>query len=60
VSQTPADPVDGACAERAARRESFGRGAEHSTWLRELGFVDVHTVPFDAPGANGAVIGRKP
>ncbi|HEX5088906.1 MAG TPA: methyltransferase [Nocardioides sp.] len=43
--------------------ETEGRNytpAEYEAWLAELGFVDVHTVWFEAPGANGAVIGRKP
>jgi len=26
----------------------------------ELGFTDVHTIRFEAAGANGVVIGRKP
>jgi len=34
--------------------------AEYAGWLTGLGFEDVRTVRFDAPGANGAVIGRKP
>ena len=34
--------------------------AEYGGWLRELGFRDIRTVRFDAPGANGAVIARKP
>lgn len=29
-------------------------------WLSHLGFQDLHTVWFEAAGANGAVIGRKP
>jgi len=32
---------------------------EYAAWLRQAGFTDVHTVHFDAPGANGAVIGTK-
>ncbi|MFC7619393.1 methyltransferase [Microlunatus sp. GCM10028923] len=43
--------------------ETEGRNytsAEYTAWLRDLGFTDVRTVRFDAPGANGAVIGRKP
>jgi precorrin-6B methylase 2 len=35
-------------------------GAEYRAWLSEAGFTDVRVVPFDAPGANGAVVGRKP
>lgn len=43
--------------------ETEGRNytpAEYGAWLRELGFRDVRTVWFEAAGANGAVIGRKP
>ncbi|MFI5933142.1 methyltransferase [Actinoplanes sp. NPDC051494] len=34
--------------------------AEYSAWLAGAGFTDLRTVHFDAPGANGAVLGRKP
>lgn len=43
--------------------ETEGRNytpAEYHSWLRDLGFHDVRTVWFEAAGANGAVIGRKP
>ncbi|WP_433379854.1 methyltransferase [Actinoplanes sp. CA-142083] len=43
--------------------ETEGRNytpAEYSAWLSELGFQDIRTVWFEAAGANGAVIGRKP
>jgi hypothetical protein len=43
--------------------ETEGRNytpAEYSAWLEEAGFRDIETVWFDAPAANGAVIGRKP
>ena len=43
--------------------ETEGRNytpAEYSAWLEEAGFRHIETVWFDAPGANGAVIGRKP
>lgn len=42
--------------------ETEGRNytpAEYAAWLTEAGFRDVETVWFDAPGANGAVIGHK-
>ncbi|HEV7368299.1 methyltransferase [Arenibaculum sp.] len=42
--------------------ETEGRNytpAEYGTWLEDAGFRDVETIWFDAPGANGAVIGRK-
>ncbi|MFT4167407.1 MAG: methyltransferase [Microlunatus sp.] len=43
--------------------ETEGRNytpGEYHRWLRDLGFEDVRTVWFEAAGANGAVIGRKP
>jgi predicted O-methyltransferase YrrM len=43
--------------------ETEGRNytaAEYSDWLTDIGFVDPHVVPFDAPGANGVVTARKP
>jgi predicted O-methyltransferase YrrM len=42
--------------------ETEGRNytaAEYSAWLVEAGFCDIEIVAFDAPGANGAVIGHK-
>jgi predicted nicotinamide N-methyase len=42
--------------------ETEGRNytaAEYKSWLEEAGFRDIETVWFDAPGANGAVIGHK-
>jgi hypothetical protein len=43
--------------------ETEGRNytpAEYTQWLEDAGFHVVETVWFEAPGANGAVIGRKP
>ena len=43
--------------------ETVGRNytaAEYGQWLHDTGFVDVQTVAFEAPGANGAVLPRKP
>ena len=43
--------------------ETEGRNytpAEYTAWLNEVGFGDIHTVWFEAAGANGAVTGRKP
>ena len=43
--------------------ETEGRNytpGEYSAWLEEAGFRHIETVWFDAPAANGAVIGRKP
>jgi precorrin-6B methylase 2 len=33
---------------------------EYEQWLYATGFVDVQTVLFEAPGANGVVLARKP
>ncbi|MGE0565113.1 MAG: methyltransferase [Pseudolabrys sp.] len=43
--------------------ETEGRNyaaAEYAGWLKDAGFRDIETVTFYSPGANGAVIGRKP
>ena len=43
--------------------ETEGRNytpAEYGGWLSDAGFTDIRTVWFDAPGANGAVVARKP
>jgi 3-hydroxy-5-methyl-1-naphthoate 3-O-methyltransferase len=43
--------------------ETEGRNytpAEYTEWMEDAGFRGVEMVWFDAPGANGAVIGRKP
>ena len=34
--------------------------AELSGWLREIGYDDIRVVAFEAPGANGVVMGYKP
>ena len=34
--------------------------AEYADWLTGAGFTEVRTVRFDAPGANGVVLGVKP
>lgn len=34
--------------------------AELKRWLEEIGYRDIRVVWFEAPGANGAVIGYKP
>lgn len=33
---------------------------EYARWLTDTGFVDPRMVGFDAPGANGVVVARKP
>ncbi|MNF79037.1 hypothetical protein D3C84_612400 [compost metagenome] len=42
--------------------ETWGRNytaAEYSVWLKKTGFTHLETIRFDAPAANGAVIGYK-
>lgn len=34
--------------------------AEYAEWIAGAGFTGVRVVPFDAPGANGVVLGTKP
>lgn len=33
---------------------------EYASWLKDTGFRKIRTVRFEAPGADGAVIGEKP
>jgi hypothetical protein len=43
--------------------ETEGRNytpGEYGPWLADLGFRDMRTIWFEAAGANGAVVGRKP
>lgn len=43
--------------------ETEGRNytaAEYITWLRDTGFAEPQVIRFDGPGANGAVVARKP
>jgi 3-hydroxy-5-methyl-1-naphthoate 3-O-methyltransferase len=43
--------------------ETEGRNytaAEYRAWLSETGFGDIETIWFEATGANGVVMGRKP
>jgi hypothetical protein len=35
-------------------------GAEYLGWLADVGFVDGRIIRFDAPGANGIVVARRP
>lgn len=34
--------------------------AEYTNWLTEIGFIEPHVTPLDAPGANGIVTAHKP
>ncbi|MEV6806295.1 methyltransferase [Streptomyces sp. NPDC051132] len=55
-------PLDAALMSMNMLAGTWGRNytaAEYGGWLRDAGFRAVRTVPFDGPGANGAVIARK-
>lgn len=63
VADTKDGPLDATLMSLSMLVETFGRnytGAEYRSWLLETGFTDVEIRPFDAPAANGVVIGRKP
>lgn len=62
VADDKSGPVDAALMSMNMLVGTWGRNytaAEYTGWLREAGCVHVHTVRFDAPGANGVVIGEK-
>ncbi|OEV06452.1 methyltransferase [Streptomyces nanshensis] len=63
VADTKDGPLDATLMSLSMLVETFGRnytGAEYRSWLLEAGFTDIEIRPFDAPAANGVVIGRKP
>ncbi|GAA1563976.1 methyltransferase [Actinomadura kijaniata] len=56
-------PLDAALMSLNMLVATWGRNytaGEYGDWLRAAGFDDVRTVRFRAPGANGAVLARKP
>jgi predicted O-methyltransferase YrrM len=62
VNDEKTGPVPAALMSLNMLIETEGRNytaAEYAGWLREAGFREIETVWFDAPGANGAVIGHK-
>jgi hypothetical protein len=62
VNDEKTGPVPAALMSLNMLIETEGRNytpAEYSAWLEEAGFRHIETVWFDAPAANGAVIGRK-
>ena len=62
VDDTKDGPVDAALMSLNMLVETWGRNytaAEYSAWLIGAGFVDIEVIRFDAPAANGAVIGHK-
>jgi 3-hydroxy-5-methyl-1-naphthoate 3-O-methyltransferase len=63
VNDEKTGPVPAALMSLNMLIETEGRNytaAEYAAWLTELGFREIQTVPFEAPGTNGAVIGYKP
>lgn len=63
VNDDKTGPVPAALMSLNMLIETEGRNytpAEYAAWMGDAGFRDVATVWFDAPGANGAVVGRKP
>lgn len=63
VDDAKTGPTDAALMSLNMLIETWGRNytaAEYSEWLEEAGLTHVHTRRFDAPSANGAVIGTKP
>jgi 3-hydroxy-5-methyl-1-naphthoate 3-O-methyltransferase len=63
VDDDKTGPVPAALMSLNMLVETEGRNytaAEYSDWLTEVGFVDPQVLPFEAPGANGVVMARKP
>lgn len=63
VDDDKAGPVPAALMSLNMLVETEGRNytaAEYSDWLTDVGFVDPQVVSFQAPGANGVVMARKP
>jgi ubiquinone/menaquinone biosynthesis C-methylase UbiE len=43
--------------------ETEGRNytwSEYTSWLKEIGFIEIKRIPVQSPGANGLLIGHKP
>ncbi|WP_211259784.1 methyltransferase [Streptomyces violens] len=62
VADDKSGPVDAALMSMNMLVGTWGRNytaAEYAGWLRDAGCPRVRTVRFDAPGANGVVIGVK-
>jgi 3-hydroxy-5-methyl-1-naphthoate 3-O-methyltransferase len=63
VNDDHTGPVPAALMSLNMLVETEGRNytpGEYEQWLTDQGFEDVHTVWFEAAGANGVVLGRKP
>jgi 3-hydroxy-5-methyl-1-naphthoate 3-O-methyltransferase len=62
VNDEKTGPVPAALMSLNMLIETEGRNytpAEYGAWMDEVGFRDIRTVWFDAPGANGVVLGYK-
>jgi 3-hydroxy-5-methyl-1-naphthoate 3-O-methyltransferase len=62
VDDTKDGPVDAALMSLNMLVETWGRNytyAEYAAWLADAGCVDIHAIRFDAPAANGVVMGYK-
>ncbi|WP_081748702.1 methyltransferase [Nocardiopsis sp. CNT312] len=62
VADDKSGPVDAALMSMNMLVGTWGRNytaAEYAGWLRDVGCAQVRTVHFDAPGANGVVIGVR-
>ncbi|QRN55720.1 methyltransferase [Dyella caseinilytica] len=63
VADTKDGPIDAALMSLNMLVETWGRNytsAEYAAWLTDAGCVDIKVIHFDAPAANGAVVGYKP
>lgn len=62
VDDDKSGPVNASLMSLNMLVEAWGRNytaAEYEQWMRAAGLSGVHTTRFDAPGANGMVIGTK-
>ena len=62
VDDSKDGPVDAALMSLNMLIETWGRNytaTKYTSWLRNAGFVRVETHRFDAPGANGLVVGCR-
>ncbi|MEU1056975.1 methyltransferase [Streptomyces sp. NPDC005876] len=63
VNDEKTGPPQAALMSLAMLVETWGRNytaAEFTSWLLDTGFTDIQVVPFTAPGANSAILARKP
>ncbi|MQY03208.1 methyltransferase [Actinomadura macrotermitis] len=63
VNDAKDGPADAALMSLTMLVETWGRNytaAEYGSWLKDTGFTQIRVEHFEAPGANGVVIARKP